>query len=170
MKTEILSYALIGLVVSGAWVGIIWALGEYTPSPWWGILCLPVLLSVPFLKWVSSTWASDTKELERLTLPKESRLLTDEEFIALFTEDQRRRGVLDKYNFPEAIEGNKYYHRILAQAQDTKTEEIVRNQWRQKCEDLVAARHQITKEESVKARDKEWVEWIERYCSKLGGI
>ena len=49
------------------------------------------------------------------------RLLTDEDFIKLFTAEQKRQGVPDQYNFPEAIAGNVHYHRVLAKAQDAKT-------------------------------------------------
>jgi len=56
--------------------------------------------------------------------PDESRLLTDDDFIQLFTEEQRTQGVPDKYNFPEAIAGNACYHRVLAKAQDAKTASI----------------------------------------------
>ncbi len=44
-------------------------------------------------------------------------VMSDERFIELFTEEQKRQGVPDKYNFPEAIAGNVHYHRMLAQAQ-----------------------------------------------------
>ena len=50
-----------------------------------------------------------------------SRLLTDEEIIQLITVEQKRQGVPDKYNFPDAITGNVHYDRVLIKAQDTKT-------------------------------------------------
>ena len=54
----------------------------------------------------------------------DDRLLTDEDFIQLFTEEQKRQGVPDRYNIPEAIAGNVHYHRMLAKAQDAKTASI----------------------------------------------
>jgi len=50
MKTEILSWicwSIIGLLISGMWVAIIWAIGKYSPSPWWGLLCFPVFIAIP---------------------------------------------------------------------------------------------------------------------------
>lgn len=47
----------------------------------------------------------------------EQVLLADEDFIRIFTEEQKKQGVPDRYNFPEAIAGNAHYHRVLAQAQ-----------------------------------------------------
>lgn len=47
-------------------------------------------------------------------------LLDGTDFIHIFTDEQRKQGVPDKYNFPEAIEGNVHYHRVLVKAQAKK--------------------------------------------------
>lgn len=52
MKNEIVLYSMIGLLSSAAWVAIIWAIGKYSPSPWWGLLCLPLLAAAPFVNWL----------------------------------------------------------------------------------------------------------------------
>ena len=46
-----------------------------------------------------------------------SRLLTEEEIIQLITAEQKRQGVPDKYNFPEAIALSAPYDRVLIKAQ-----------------------------------------------------
>lgn len=49
---EILGWSAVGLLVSGVWVAIIWAIGKYSPSPWWGLLCLPFFATFPFWGWL----------------------------------------------------------------------------------------------------------------------
>lgn len=61
---NIITWLLFGLLVSAVWVGIIWAIGKYTPSPWWGLLCLPALVSVPFVDWLFSCIEKKEKELD----------------------------------------------------------------------------------------------------------
>jgi len=61
---------------------------------------------------------SKAEEFGYRKLPKDKPpLLSPEDFIRIFTEEQKRQGVPDKYNFPEAIAGNVHYHQILAQEQ-----------------------------------------------------
>ena len=60
--------------------------------------------------------------------------LSDEDFIRIFTDEQKRQGVPDKYNIPEAIAGNVVYHRRLAQeAQRDTLRQVV--EWVEKFRD-----------------------------------
>ena len=46
MKADIIFWSIMGLLASGTWVAIIWAIGKYDPSPWWGFLCFPIVTLV----------------------------------------------------------------------------------------------------------------------------
>lgn len=54
----------------------------------------------------------------------------------------------------------------VCKKQDAKTASMVRDEWRQKCEDIVAARHEVTS----KAKDKECQERVERILKSLPEI
>ncbi len=60
-----------------------------------------------------------------------SRLLTEEEIIQLITAEQKRQGVPDEYNFPEAIALSAPYDQVLIEAQDKATLKAV-GEWLEK--------------------------------------
>ena len=55
MKADIIFWSVVGLLASGAWIAIIWAVGKYDPSPWWGFLCLPIVALAPLFRRISSS-------------------------------------------------------------------------------------------------------------------